>query len=205
MLSVFRCSNQVFCRKGFDVEKILRKDLFYADTKVRSNSLLFQESTGLVKRVEGLMLRRAEEKDCRFLFDLRNEEEVRKNSFQTQPIPYEQHETWFRRKLSEKQTKIFILELEQQPAGQVRIDICGEKAEISYALCRGARGHGYSKWMLSELELRARKDGWCSGLIAEVKRENIASRKIFQSLEYRETVTEYGYLYEKDWGVGSQS
>lgn len=195
----------VFCQKGFGVEKILRKGLFYADIKVRFNSLLFQESTGLEKRVEDLMLRRAEEKDCRFLLDLRNEEEVRKNSFQTQLISYEQHDVWFRRKLSEEQTKIFILELGQQPVGQVRMVLCGRKAEISYALSKAARGHGYSRWMLSELELRAREAGWCSGLIAQVKRENIASRKIFQSLQYRETVTEFGYLYEKDWEANSQS
>lgn len=155
--------------------------------------------------MEGLKLRRAEEKDCRFLFDLRNEEEVRKNSFQMQPIPYEQHETWFRRKLSEQQTKIFILEQGQQPVGQVRMDICGGKAEISYALCKSARGHGYSKWMLSELELRAREAGWCRGFTAQVKRENTASRKIFRSLQYREIVMGFGYLYEKDWGTDSQS
>lgn len=155
--------------------------------------------------MENLRLRKAEEKDCRFLFDLRNEEEVRKNSFQTQLIPYEQHEIWFRRKLAEEQTKIFILEQGQQPVGEVRIDICDGEAEISYALCKEARGHGYSKWMLAELERRAGEEFWCRGLIAEVKTGNTASRKIFQFLKYREKETEFGYQYEKDFEIDGQS
>lgn len=128
------------------------------------------KDTEQVKIVENLKLRKAEEKDCRFLFDLWNDEDVRKNSFQTQPILYEQHETWFCRKLLDEQTKIFILEQEQQSVGQVRIDGCEGKGEISYALCKEAKGHGYSKWILSELERRAREGFWCSGLIAEVKK-----------------------------------
>lgn len=162
------------------------------------NSII-HEGTRRVRKVKDLKLRKAEKKDCRFLFDLRNEEEVRKSSFQAQPIPYEHHEMWFNGKMSGEQSKIFILELGQRPVGQVRMDICGEKAEISYALCKAVRGHGYSKWMLSELERRVRGEGWCSGFVAEVKRENMASRKIFQSLQYQETVMEYGYLYEKNW------
>ena len=147
--------------------------------------------------MDELKLRRAEKNDSRFLFALRNDEKVRKNSFHTEKISYEQHETWFERKLSEPQTKIFILEKEMQPMGQIRVEIAENAAEISYALCREFRGKGYAKWMLAELERLAVEKNWCDKLIAEVKRENTASKKIFRYLEYKETETEFGYYFEK--------
>ena len=41
--------------------------------------------------MQKLTLTRATEEDCRFLYDLRNDEDVRKNSFQTETFSYESH------------------------------------------------------------------------------------------------------------------
>ena len=150
-----------------------------------------------MEEAQELNLRKAFWSDCRFLFRLRNEDEVRKNSFQTSEIPYSSHENWFAQKLQDFNTVIYILERNGQAVGQVRADRQERTAEISYALCREARGRGLSRWMLSELENRLREDGFCSELYAEVKSENIASQKIFQSLGYREKIEEYGFSYTK--------
>ncbi len=146
----------------------------------------------------GLTLRRADENDVGFLYELRNEEEVRKNSFQTEWIPYEQHTEWFERKLLNPDTRIFILEFEGKRIGQVRTEKSGRTIEISYALCKEFRGNGYSKCMLTELEKRVRKEYIDAELLAEVKPGNIASRKIFRSLGYREEETGSGYQYKKE-------
>ena len=66
-----------------------------------------------MENTHGLRLRRAEKEDCRFLYELRNEEEVRKNSFQTGIFSYEDHVAWFERKLEEKNTRIYILEQDE--------------------------------------------------------------------------------------------
>lgn len=151
-----------------------------------------------IEEERGFTLRKADENDVGFLYELRNEEEVRKNSFQTEWIPYEQHTEWFDRKLLNPNTKIFILEFEGKRIGQVRAERSGRTIEISYALCKEFRGNGYSKWMLTELEKRIRKEYIDAELFAEVKTENIASRKIFQSLGYREEETGSGYRYKKE-------
>ena len=150
-----------------------------------------------MEEAQELNLRKACWSDCRFLFRLRNEDEVRKNSFQTSEIPYSSHENWFAQKLQDVNTVIYILERNGQAIGQVRADRQERTAEISYALCREARGRGLSRWMLSELENRLREDGFCSELYAEVKRENTASQKIFQSLGYRQKPEKYGFSYTK--------
>lgn len=151
-----------------------------------------------MKKEQGLSLRRTTLEDCRFIYDLRNEETVRQNSFHSEIIPYEQHEQWFAKKVKHPMVRMYILMFGEERIGQVRVDIEGEDAEISYALCDEARGHGYSKWMLSETERQLTGEGCCSHLIGEVMRENIASRRIFQSLGYDETETEFGYFYRKD-------
>ena len=150
-----------------------------------------------MENTHGLRLRRAEKEDCRFLYELRNEEEVRKNSFQTGIFSYEDHVAWFERKLEEKNTRIYILEQDGERIGQARVDLEGQNGEISYALCLRARGRGYSKWMLGSIEEELREQAVCRKLIAEVKRENIASQKIFETLSYIAVPADYGYVFEK--------
>lgn len=146
---------------------------------------------------EAFSLRSAVKDDCLFLFELRNEKEVRENSFHTEPVVYEAHQKWFEKKSADHNTEIFIFEQSGNRIGQVRVDRAGNKADISYALCKEARGKGYSCRMLSELEKWVRTHRWCRRLTAEVKRNNIASRKIFLSLGYAERETDYGYCCEK--------
>ena len=107
-----------------------------------------------MEEAQELNLRKACRSDCKFLFRLRNEDEVRKNSFQTSEIPYSSHENWFAQKLQDVNTVIYILERNGQAIGQIRADRRERTAEISYALCSEARGRGLSRWMLSELENR---------------------------------------------------
>lgn len=98
--------------------------------------------------MQKLTLTRATEEDCRFLYDLRNEEDVRKNSFQTETFSYESHVAWYKEKLGDKQTQIYVLKQDGENIGQARVDLHGVDGEISYALCQKARGYGYAKWML---------------------------------------------------------
>jgi RimJ/RimL family protein N-acetyltransferase len=151
-----------------------------------------------MEHMQKLTLTRATEEDCRFLYDLRNDEDVRKNSFQTETFSYESHVAWYKEKLGDKQTQIYVLKLDGENIGQARVDLHGVDGEISYALCQKARGYGYAKWMLRCMEDRLREQAFCRKMTAEVKRENIASQKIFEGLSYSSVSTDYGYIYEKE-------
>lgn len=144
-----------------------------------------------------MKLRSAVKEDCCFLYHLRNEKEVRKNSCQSDFISYEEHQAWFQKKLADSNTHIFILELDGTRVGQVRVDISEERAVISYALSPEVRGKGYAKWMLSELEGRVRDNLWAYQMEAKVKEENKASQRIFRVLGYQEQQTDFGYYYVK--------
>lgn len=144
------------------------------------------------------VLRKATLEDTDFLFELRNDPTVREQSFQTDKIQYEDHKKWLDQKLKTNYVRIFILEYQNEKIGQVRVDIDEKKksGNISYAVKREWRRKGLGTWMLKSAE-KMLDDIVLMELIGEVKRENIASQKVFRRLGYDEKKTDYGYIYKK--------
>lgn len=68
-------------------------------------------------------IRKANENDLMLYFDWTNDEEVRKQSFNSNPIPFENHEKWFHKKIVDKNCLMLVFEDAQQtPIGQVRFE-----------------------------------------------------------------------------------
>lgn len=142
-----------------------------------------------------LWLRQATEKDCELVYEFANDPVVRANSFSTDAIKYDDHLNWYQAKINSDDSKIYILSSEQEALGQVRIDKVGRsRYKISYMISSGNRGKGYAKKMLQLLEEKVQ-----SGAVfeAEVKKDNIASQKVFKSLGYKEEEQESMFVYIK--------
>ena len=89
-------------------------------------------------------LRPAEFRDCRPLWEWRNEQDTREASFNTKYIPFDEHERWFTRKLSDPHMRIFIaVDSQGSEIGYVRFDISEGQAEISVSIDTNERGKGY--------------------------------------------------------------
>lgn len=131
---------------------------------------------------EGIYLREVEAADCRMLFDWANDFEVRKNSFQSDTIPYEIHIEWFQKKLADTDCEMFLCIVDKKEAGLVRIEYKGKEGVISYSVAKEVRGMGYGQKMLLLVEEKAaRRAEWLTGY---VKPENIESQCIFEKLGY---------------------
>ena len=92
----------------------------------------------------GITLRPATPQDCRRLWEWRNEPDSQRASFNTEPIPYERHEDWFRERMNDPDTLIhLILEAPGREVGYVRFQVSGDDAEISVCVDSGCRGKGY--------------------------------------------------------------
>lgn len=140
---------------------------------------------------EKLYLRLATVDDAKLIFDWANDPDVRQNSFSTDDIPWEVHKAWMNRVLADDSTLLYILMEDVAPVGQVRLANNG-KWQISYSIGSAYRGQGYGKIILqlAENELLVAGHGG-EGLYAEVKKDNIASQRIFIGLGYRETDSEH--------------
>lgn len=132
-------------------------------------------------------LRQADEKDMDLIFQWANEPAVRKNSFTTDMIAYEEHKEWYKNLLLNKNSKQYIYIDKNQVIGQVRVVTNGEQAEISYSVCIEKRCMGYAKVMLELLYKQVKQDfPQVKKLIAKVKPDNIASKKALMDMGYIE-------------------
>jgi UDP-2,4-diacetamido-2,4,6-trideoxy-beta-L-altropyranose hydrolase len=140
--------------------------------------------------------------DCKLYFDWTNEPLTRQQSFNSEPIVFEQHEAWFNRRLADENSVLYVVELNKNPIGQIRFQIEKNTATISYSLDKNYRGKGLGFWILKKGvdALRNALSNDCPNLeiIGFVKFENIASVKVFRKLGFRETIAmeiENSYKY----------
>lgn len=132
-----------------------------------------------------ISLRPAAQDDCRRLWDWRNELATREASFDTQSIPYEDHENWFSRKLDAPDTKIFvIMDADGREVGYVRFNIEAGEAEISVSVDKGERGKGYGAEAIRLGSEQLLTPGSVNRVIAYIKQDNPASVAAFQRAGY---------------------
>lgn len=130
-------------------------------------------------------LRRCDIDDCDLLYRWANDKIVRKNAFNTSPIPYSEHLNWFNKSLKSDTRVIFICIMDSIPVGMIRIDIEGKEAVISYLVDSKHRGKGVGTQMLKLLhDIVVSEYKQIEKLIGLVKKENIASCKAFEKVGY---------------------
>lgn len=147
-------------------------------------------------------LRRAKLQDADLLFQWANEKTVRKNSFSTDEISLEEHMRWYEGILSASNIVQYIYMDDDGPAGQIRMNIHGQEAVVSYSICMEKRCMGYGKDMMGCLMEHVRREyPQLKKLTAKVKPENTASQKMLLDMGYEETydVFELDLKQAKTW------
>lgn len=129
-----------------------------------------------------MMMRPAGFNDAELLFKWANDQEVRSSSFNSDPISWEEHLEWFRQKLKDKNSWIFIAANKiGDPIGQIRFDGRDDLLNISYSLDKRFRGLGLGKNLLElglqTIRTRLQKPCRMQGLI---KKDNVASKMSFE-------------------------
>lgn len=132
-----------------------------------------------------VFLKKADISDAMTLFEWTNENEVRQNSFQSNPIKLNDHMTWFQQKIISSTSQIFILFNNEIPIGQIRIEIVEDMLEISYSIDFLQRGQGYGKMIIKLVEQKVKKLNKTTTIMGKVKKENIASIKAFEANAYK--------------------
>ena len=124
------------CIDGKGPDRIISKIRFLSETE----------------KYKGLKIRRAEIDDSQQLFRMANDFEVRKHSFSTEQIKYEDHFKWFKEKLNSKnKTAIWVMEFEGIIVAQVRYDTSKKRtAIIDFSVNAAFRGNGYGTQILKK-------------------------------------------------------
>lgn len=150
-----------------------------------------------MKKVECLSLRKATLRDAELLLKWRNDTTARQNSFHTEEIAFSEHIRWFKNALADPEIYIFILAKGETLLGQVRVHQKGQGAVISYSIAAEHRHQGYAVKMLALVEEWMASRNISCRLIGDVKKENIASIRVFESLGYTCVTEKDRYRYIK--------
>ena len=117
--------------------------------------------------------------DCLRIFEIANDEEVRKSSFNSDKIPLEDHKKWFENILNDDSVKFYVLEYDSDLIGQLRLYFDEKYPVISISLNKKYRGLGLSKVLLTKgLELVDGK------VVAYIKKDNSRSISFFKSMGF---------------------
>ena len=129
-----------------------------------------------------LRLRRAEDADCRLLWQWANDPETRAASFSSGPISWEQHKAWFRHKQNDPDCRILVGEdANGRLVGQFRVDWRSDgEGEIDVSISPDCRGFGYGNLLIELGTRRAFSETKGQRLHAFVKPDNQASRRTFE-------------------------
>lgn len=142
-------------------------------------------------RVAALMkheirLRPTEQSDCRLLWEWANDPQVRAMSFSAESIPWDQHVKWFNSRLGDPWARLYVAsDHTDQPIGQVRHQLAGDRADLSLNLGCQFRGKGYGKAMLLLATEELFRHSQVRTIDAFVKPGNAPSLRLFEAAGFR--------------------
>ncbi len=133
-----------------------------------------------------IKLRKGNLNDLDFLFNLRNEEAVRKVSFSSEPIDLDVHRNWLKKKLASNDSVLMIAQEDSRPIAQIRFDwINDSETQINIAVTEAFRGRGYGSEIIKQSSAEFfREFIKCKSIHAFIKPDNPASIHSFRKAGY---------------------
>ena len=127
---------------------------------------------------ETFAVRQALPSDCDQYYVWACDREVRRNSLRSTPVALGNHRVWFRDRLADPLSYLYLVESSGNPVGQVRFLATPPVAAISYSLDAAFRGKGLSRYVVNLALDASQKDcPTCNVIVAQVKTTNEASLK----------------------------
>ena len=181
--------NSVFTY-AFDLRKnlypVLEKNKYLLKKRIKNQLKLKNKWIDVLiheKRNQKISIRKSTKKDGILMFDWRNEKAVRIQSFDNSEIKLDNHLNWYETKLKDPNFIFYILEIEKEPLGLIRIEIEKNNSTIGISIDENYRGKGFSSKALfigCEEYFKIEK----KPIFAFIKKTNIFSIKTFKSVGF---------------------
>jgi UDP-2,4-diacetamido-2,4,6-trideoxy-beta-L-altropyranose hydrolase len=150
------------------------------DGKGRNRLINLMDWMEAARNIDDFSLRKVKIEDAFPLLMLANDRDVRRNSFNTAPISFENHIEWLNEKLASDNSVAYVLEVSGVAIAQVRYDKKNGAAEIDYAVSPAFRGHNIGCKMLEMTWKRACDELGVQRVKGVVKKDNKHSIFCFQ-------------------------
>lgn len=124
-----------------------------------------------------ITLRQVNINDAKNLLKWKNEQDTRNNSIvSTQPITLVNHMEWLKKTLADPNISFYIIDINGEPAGDVRLNYSDNETEISIRMDKKYRGMGLATQVIGMFH---------GHLIAKIVAHNIPSMRVFIANGYR--------------------
>lgn len=148
-----------------------------------------------------ITFRRATMLDAPDLLRWKNDPDTRMFSIVSHDeVTQERHATWMEWALGSPNVRIYIIEVDGRPCGDVRCEVHANYVEIAVKIDSDFRGHGIGAYAVNQIGKIA-QDEFRRKLIAKIVYGNVASMRLFENCGYR--VMSHGedyYILSKDYG-----
>ncbi len=174
--------------KHYSKEAVLKDHCFFNDA--------FIDVIIHAKFKNQISIRAINADDLEFTYSLSNDSLTRANSYNSEAIPFNNHESWFHNKLQNANAQYFIGQFNRQPAAFIRIDLSEKENIIGITLHKNYRGKGLSALFLKQTIKDFKRRHPHKIITAYIKNENIPSIKTFEKA---------GFHFEEDCIVEGRS
>ena len=133
-----------------------------------------------------LRLRPAGSGDSRLLYDFVSRPDSLANKRLTKrPIAWDEHDAWFKSRLTDPDCRIWVLTMASVSVGQLRLTRGADGWEIDIYIAEESRRRGAAEAAIGRAIELLRRDVGPVPVIARVMFHNCASRQLFEHLGFR--------------------
>lgn len=133
--------------------------------------------------------------DCHLFHDFVNRPDSLGNKRLTSgPISWEDHQVWFMRRLSDPDSRMWVVTAEDGPVGQVRLTRGSEGWEVDIYIVEQHRGCGFARDALGQAVAALHDEDEAAVVVARIMSHNCASARLFESAGFRLTRREPDHL-----------
>ena len=132
-----------------------------------------------------MMFRRANRCDEKAVYDLSNDPEIRKYSFNTKPILFNEHKDWFEKQLNDNEIIYFVAYDNDNLVGQIRFKIMINEAIVSVSVSSSYRGKGHGVEMMHHALSFFKQSTMVFIVKAFIRADNFGSKQYFEKCGFR--------------------
>ena len=179
---------------AFDLRPLLYKALakagFYQEARLKEHCYFNKKFIDVLIHTKinyGLTIRKANLKDAELYFKWANDDEVRKQSFNSNLIDWNNHFQWFNKKVIDENYLLFIFETDNgETVGQVRLEKIADTqfSIIGISLSQNFRGKKLASQLLIKASTLFFNENPTYTIRAYIKKDNFASIKSFEQAGY---------------------
>lgn len=148
------------------------------------------KTKGIEIEMNEILIRLATKEHSKVIWEWRNDATTRAMSLNQDLVSWENHQSWYERVLINNNRHLYVGYTDNILFGMVRFDKCENQDhtyEVSINLDPQQRSKGLGKLLLIKvIEQFWNQVADASLILAEIKKENDASRKVFQNVGFRE-------------------